>query len=279
MNESVPLLDRLQGGLSNRFRRYTRSPFDASSRRPLSRSAAHGPIIHCTHHKMGTKWTTSVLSAIASHYGLSLQWIDNDIDRLDLSHDIIVLNHSDLIAQQVEPAIGSHLIRDLRDVVVSGYYYHLWTTEDWAHVPSPHYGGLGFQEYLSSLSEHDGLLAEIERLGRYADERGMMQWDYAHPRFLEMKYENTFGNETEAFSRLFRHYGFTPAAVEQSVQIAAEFSFEKQAAAKAKRQTSHLRSGRPGQWRDLFTAEHRQCFKDVLGELLVRAGYESGHDW
>lgn len=279
MSEMNPLLEKIRVGIPNQVRRQTRSPFHSADRRPLSRSSARGPIIHCTHHKMGTKWFTSVLSAVATHYGLSFQWIDNDIENLDLGTDIIVLNHSDLIAQQISPAMGSHLVRDLRDVAVSGYYYHLWTKEDWAHVPSPHYDGLGFQEYLSQLPEHEGLVAEIERLGRYAEERGMHEWNYDKPGFLELKYENTFGNEDRAFRALFGHYGFTPEAIETSLRIAAGFSFDKQAAADGERKTSHLRSGRAGQWQDIFTDEHKTCFKRVLGDLLIRSGYESGNDW
>jgi hypothetical protein len=40
-----------------------------------------------------------------------------------------------------------------------------------------------------------------------------------------------------------------------------------------------FRSGKTGGWREHFTGEHKQLFKDVAGDLLVRLGYEKSNDW
>ena len=40
-----------------------------------------------------------------------------------------------------------------------------------------------------------------------------------------------------------------------------------------------FRSGKTGGWRDHFADEHRQLFKEVAEDLLVRLGYESNNDW
>ncbi|MDQ2691561.1 MAG: sulfotransferase domain-containing protein [Chloroflexota bacterium] len=45
------------------------------------------------------------------------------------------------------------------------------------------------------------------------------------------------------------------------------------------RKSHTFRSGKTGGWRDQFTAEHKQLFKDVAGDLLVRLGYEKSNDW
>ena len=273
------LSEKIRRGIPNRLKRWTRSPFHSCDRRGLGRSSIRGPIVHCTYHKMGTKWFTSVLAAVADHYGLSFQWIDNQIDELDTENDIIVLDHSDLIAQQISPCVGSHLIRDFRDVVVSGYYYHLWTEESWARTPSSRYKGLGYRQYLNGLSEDEGLLAEILRFADYAEERGMKDWNFRHPSFLELKYEQVFGNEKPVFRTLFEHYGFTPDAIDVGLGIADRFSFRNQTKNRQSPEKSHLRSGRSGQWREVFKKEHEECFKEQLGELLILAGYESSNDW
>jgi hypothetical protein len=230
---------------------------------------------------MGTKWLTKVLSAVADHYGLSLQWLNDDPDTLDASHDIIVFNHSDLCAQELDGCIGSHMLRDLRDVVVSGYFYHLWTKERWASVPQAKYNNRSYQEHLNSLSQTDGLHAEIERLAEYVQVRRMRDWNYHDPRFLELKYEDVFGNEERGFRRLFEHYGFTPQAVNASVKIAASFSFDKLVARKTtnERKQSHLRSGQPGEWRTTFDEDHKRHFKEVMGDVLVLTGYEDNMNW
>ncbi len=40
-----------------------------------------------------------------------------------------------------------------------------------------------------------------------------------------------------------------------------------------------FRSGKTGGWREHFSDEHKQLFKDVAGDLLVRLGYEKNNDW
>ena len=40
-----------------------------------------------------------------------------------------------------------------------------------------------------------------------------------------------------------------------------------------------FRSGKTGGWKQHFTAEHKELFKDVAGDLLVRLGYEQNNNW
>ena len=40
-----------------------------------------------------------------------------------------------------------------------------------------------------------------------------------------------------------------------------------------------FRSGKVGGWQEHFSEEHKQLFKDVSGDLLVRLGYEKNEDW
>mgnify|MGYP003575303846 FL=1 len=40
-----------------------------------------------------------------------------------------------------------------------------------------------------------------------------------------------------------------------------------------------FRSGKTGGWREHFTDEHKELFKDVAGDLLVRLGYEKDNNW
>lgn len=37
--------------------------------------------------------------------------------------------------------------------------------------------------------------------------------------------------------------------------------------------------GKVGSWRDVFTSEHRDLFKQVTGDLLIRTGYEVDDNW
>ena len=45
------------------------------------------------------------------------------------------------------------------------------------------------------------------------------------------------------------------------------------------RKSHTFRSGKTGGWREHFTEEYKDLFKDVTGDLLVRLGYEKDNDW
>jgi hypothetical protein len=45
------------------------------------------------------------------------------------------------------------------------------------------------------------------------------------------------------------------------------------------RKSRTFRSGKTGGWREHFTQAHKDLFKDVAGDLLVRLGYEKNNDW
>jgi hypothetical protein len=109
----------------------------------------------------------------------------------------------------------------------------------------------------------------------------MRKWDYDRPNFLELKYEDLIENEEAEFERLFAHYGFTDRAITSALQIAQRHSFK----AKTGRSVgevggnSHLRSGKPGQWREEFNDEHVALFKQLNNDVLIKLSYEKDDTW
>lgn len=59
-----------------------------------------------------------------------------------------------------------HAIRDPMEVVLSGYTYHLRTTEKWANRPEARWNGTTYRAYLNALSLEEGLLAEVRHSAR-----------------------------------------------------------------------------------------------------------------
>ena len=47
----------------------------------------------------------------------------------------------------------------------------------------------------------------------------------------------------------------------------------------AERPNAFLRKGKVGDWKNYFTDETKQLFKEIAGEELIRQGYESSLDW
>lgn len=194
-----------------------------------------------------------------------------------------MLTHSEfpVAREELPPFAGTHMVRDLRDVVVSGYFFHLWTNESWVHVPDERYGGRSYQQHLQAVDRDEGLLREIEHLAGSRDLRVLRAWNYRDPRVLELKYEDVISDERTWFEVVFRHYGFHERAVERSVGLALEQGFERAAGRRVGevKEGRHMRSGRPGEWMEFFNAAHREAFKRSMGQLLVDAGYETSLDW
>jgi hypothetical protein len=261
----------------SRVRRLTRTPFGAGQ--------SPAVLVHCAHHKVGTVWFQRVLSTVAGFYGLRFTEVPASEDSpgsppvLASDIDIVVYHRAndfrpeDLAGREYR---GSHLIRDPRDMVVSGYHYHLRTDEPWVHEPKDRYGGLSYQAFLQGIDEHDGLMAEIERCAR-SSLAEMAEWHYARPGILELRYEDAVRDEVETFTGLFRFYGFNDAAVERGLTIVEHFS--RRSGPHAGDADPHVRSGQPGEWRRSFGVDHIARFKELTGDLVVRLGYEEDPDW
>lgn len=63
----------------------------------------------------------------------------------------------DLQVQSGAPYRFIHGVRDPFEVVISGYQYHLRTTERWAKVPEARWNGTSYQRYLNQLPLHGSL--------------------------------------------------------------------------------------------------------------------------
>jgi hypothetical protein len=245
-------------------RRSLRSPFPASLPRPPL-------IVHCCHHKVGTVWFENVLSAVARHFGL--RFFSGEQTRLPDGVDVFLQDHSRIDLASLGDVRGSHMIRDPRDVVISAYFHHLRTREPWVLVPRAEYGGRSYQGQLESASREAGIAIEIERCASTVI-RDMVEWGRQGHGFLEIRYEELIGAEAAGFRRLFTHYGFAPDAVERSVGIALRFGSDR-----VKRRSAHIRSGRPGEWREYFSEAHKAAFKGATDDAAARLGYETSSDW
>jgi Sulfotransferase domain len=274
------------------------------SRRPLrgrfrgASDEAPPRIVHCTHHKAGTVWFSRILNEIARTRGLTFASSfdggaapDSDVAvyavvRPLSEEDVALAFHGPPGRRQaarddftlrsgLAPGgfRGTHLIRDPRDMVVSAWYYHLRCTEAWAVTPHERYGGRSYQEMLTALGPHDGLMAEIEESTRRTFVH-MARWNYEQPEFLELRYEDLLTDERAWFERAFRHYGFDAALTGDALAIASAYSRGNLSAG-----DGHVRSGGMGEWRQHFTADHVARFKKLTGHLVVDLGYEAGPDW
>ncbi len=241
-------------------------------------------IVHGSHHKTGSTWFRNLLTDIAEHQDLTLYRApDDSTARVEIPPDADIYLEPHALRIDVASLgafIGSHVARDLRDVVVSGYHYHLHASEEWLHIPREEHGGKSFQQCLKERTKEYGLWFELEYVSR-GTVGSIGAWEYGQPGFMELKYEDLITDPCAWFPRLFRHWGFAEDQIPELMQSVERVSFESQ----AKRSLgdvkagAHLRSGRLAQWKDEFNEVHKDRFKELYGHWLINAGYESDRSW
>jgi len=172
-------------------------------------------------------------------------------------------------------------IRDPRDMVISGYYYHKKASERWCKyqdptevdfevvngvVPAAVPEGKSFSEFVNEASLEEGLAAEFEFRRKHFE--SMMEWPEDDERVLTLRYEDILGNEEEVFERVFRFL----KQPEWIVKKAKKDAHAYRAGAK-EAQKGHVRNPESKQWQSLFTPGLKEQFADLYEPLLRRYGY------
>lgn len=235
-------------------------------------------VVHGAHHKVMTNYFADTFALVAAHLGLRL-WIGPQSEMPAGGIDLFLQHNSRLDWNALGACRGSHIIRDPRDVLVSGYFYHLWTDELEVVRPDPQ-TRRSWQQELRIRSEEDGLLYEVDRAAWNVTD--MLQWDYGRGEILELRYEEFFEDPSDKQKRaLFEHYGFARDALEIAVRTMGSLSLDKRTPRPSgtEQRGALLRRGVPGDWRNHFTPAIERSFKDRHGQALIDLGYERDFDW
>ncbi len=228
-----------------------------------------------THHKTGTAWLFRIFEKVSRVLGLECH---NDYENAPgPTAQVILHNHSRFGELLLRSGFrGVHMIRDPRDRIVSGCFYHQKAREPWLHIKRDEFGGLTYQEKINSFgSAEDRLLFEMEHSGRVGIEE-MAAWDYDDPRFMELKYEDLLqDHDLKLFHDMFTFVGFPGRVIPVALRIAYDGSLFSGKV----RQSTHVRSGASSQWRSHFTARHAARFVELFPGALARLGYEADDSW
>lgn len=236
-------------------------------------------IIHCGHHKCGSSWIAKVLLQISSKYGIKMSMLPHYSMQADYYDSVILYdNHSDVILGDND-YIGTHLIRDPRDIIISGYFYHLWSSDE-SEVEYDAPLDIKYRYNNKSLSFDDGLIFEMKNVSLVTILK-MNKWDYNNPKFLELKYEDLISNSDDMFIKMFNYWGINPIYIDECLKISREHHMTSKTGRKVGEEDSksHMRNGLPGQWKMYFTDKHKSYFKDQFGDILIKLGYEKNNDW
>lgn len=249
------------------------------------------PLIHCSYHKCLTVLYGRVMTGV---FNRCLVWSpgyrhynSHAADFYDgfHAHRVASINNRALDLERLgdySPEFRiSRFLRDPRDLVVSGYFYHRRGAEDWTTIQAPtaddwyfangqvpeglHKAGTSFAEYLQAIPEEEGLLAELEFRALHFE--SMAQWPTEHPKIATYRYEDIVGAEAAVFRELFAFYGFSPLERGLGNWFVKRYSLGR------RRADPHVRNPASGQWRKHFTPRVRQAFNARHAGLLEQLGY------
>jgi hypothetical protein len=242
-------------------------------------------LVHCAYHKCLTVFFRRTMTPSMSSFG-GYRHFNSDLAAFEKDrHNFRVasVNNTALDLAALGDYRISRFIRDPRDLIVSGYFYHRkgaepWCTEvdpdpeEWLAkrnrpVPSAVRKGESLEMALNRLDQEEGLLAELELRARHFD--SMREWPVDDPRIRVWRYEDTLGEERRVMGEIAAHYGLAWPLRARIQRNAVRFDAKHAVAEKSK----HVRNPSSGQWRGVFTPRVEQAFLERWGDLLERYGY------
>jgi hypothetical protein len=170
--------------------------------------------------------------------------------------------------------------RDLRDVAVSlAYHIEVADNETKFHP--------GKEEFMALGSHEARLKAVIEGLGKWA---GIIErWELYAPWLdvdwvMPMKYEDMRNKPKQAarkvidyvISRTSMHDGYFPIMFGSQHEHLLTKSLSM---LQTTEYSSSYRKGVVGGWKEEFTPEIKQLFKEHCGDWLIKLGYENEQEW
>ena len=244
----------------------------------------HAVMVLALHHKGGSAWIHATFRAIGKQLNIPYRRIDgNEALSAEDRAPPVIISFLNANAQKREWIFEEtackvfHMVRDPRDVIISGMHYHLKSTEARLHVPRKDFGGMTYQEKLNNLTTtKERYLFELE------DSPGVKQmkiWERPRPNCFECKYEDLIQDtEMNLFSQVALHLGFLPEELPECRRIFWNNSlFGKKGEQVGV--NPHIRSGETRQWAKIFDQSLGTAFVDRYGDLLVTLGYEKDNSW
>jgi hypothetical protein len=206
----------------------------------------------------------------------AVQEIVRDLDRLkpaDIAYGHV---HAlpEAIAKLCQAGVTPYFIlRDPRDVVVS--HVHYVTEMEPGHIHHDYYN--------NELPDFDARL-RASILGRpdadvpFPDIRTRFEpyldW-LDHPEVLILRFEDFVLERQQSVEQVLDHAlqrGF-PLSIDRSQAL------DRLLASIDPHRSPTFRSGKVGSWQASFSSAHKDLFKQVCGDLLIRLKYETDHDW
>ena len=243
-----------------------------------------------THHKTGTVWLRRVLHDIKADQGLPLMQLHNPrrLRRVEDGRTHLIVNWDSSFPEALfarDDARVIHMIRDPRDVLLSGARYHVTAPlgrEKFLAVPRDDLGGLTYQEHLAALPDDTARMI-FEMDNKHAETlQQMLDWDYGRAGGVEWRYEDLIADtDCTAFRAALEGFAIAGLDIDRAVESFWTHSLFGGVARKGARgqHAAHIRSGQVAQWRTKMPRAVAELYAERYGAALVALGYETDTSW
>jgi hypothetical protein len=262
-------------------------------------------LIVFSYHKSGTSLLLHVMTKVSERLGLSLVNHFGLVDHIAVDPDVVLLPHS-LLSQSAaadlrdRPNRAIRMIRDPRDIWVSGYQYHQhcaekWCTntdmdptppiawprvdysfahraEDWKCQYLERLNGKSYQQHLLDRDAAQGLDFELDGYTG-CTLAAMREWPSYRLAVMDVKLESVMANFDGAMLRIFDHFDFTMEQSLVALDVArSEDIRRRDEATLATRPQVHSRV--LSKWNNVLSAGQVAGFEADYGDLIRELGYE-----
>ena len=244
-----------------------------------------------THHKTGTIWMRKFWRAVQKDQGVPFMqcYREKKLAEAAEAGPQIIVNWSSSFPKALFDAPQArfiHVIRDPRDVLLSGMRYHRVAplgNEKFLRERREDWGGKNYQDHLNSLpDDHARLLFEMEHK-HDATLREMLAWPYGHPHAADLRYEDLIEDADMGIMRgVLERFAIEGLDIERALRTYWDHSLFGGLADKAgmeERQAAHVSSGKAAQWTRKLPREVAEVYADRYSPALKTLGYAQDDGW
>ncbi len=190
-----------------------------------------------------------------------------------------------------------YLVRDGRDVLVSLYYHQLvWSNKNKLNPKDVlyHRKQLNFEDYDDvrknmsdfihyTYEEKPSKLQQFTYMGNWYtyNKAWLKEFNENQNSIYLIKYEDLLKDTKGAIEKMLKEFFNEDVDHEKLQAIVDKFSFENQTNRKKgeENKNSFLRKGISGDWKNYFSKNEIELFKEYTNNLLVELGYEDNVNW
>lgn len=181
---------------------------------------------------------------------------------------------------------GLYVVRDVRDALVSRYFFLLRLVPDIPHPPLPR----RLRRFFPNLVDKADIRANLPAYLEAEFRRPLMRpgwpdhvrsfFDTAHPHFALVRYEDLLADGAATLASAISRITGAEPDLEAAELALRKFAFQRQVRTRGgNRPDAFLRRGQAGDWRRHFTPEAARIVQHYCGDMLIAAGYESDDSW